>query len=506
MTRRKIRAAGGSPLPLPAPLTSLMTEPTDTTPHHRHLEHARTQVIELLSRQALELDLLARSDNRKQDVVSQLVARQHQTAMAQRLLNFHPADIAFVLESLSPEAREMAWALVRGERRGAVLLEVSDSVRRSLVGSMAPEEISAVVQTLDSDDIADLVGSLPDQQRQAVLEHVDRSDQAEVRAVLSFPEDSVGAMMDLDFITVREDATLEAVHRLLRRKKPLPAHTNELIVVDRNNNLRGVLPLDRLLFEEPEEEVGTFMLTQPTYFFTDDRDRDAVDAFEKYDLISAPVVNLHKQVVGRITVDTVIDEINARAQSENLRQVGLSEEDEDLFAPPMQSARKRWPWVALNLMTAFIASRVIGAFEPVIAQLVALAVLMPIVASIGGNTGNQTMALVIRGLALNQMGPKQLRTMLLRELAIAGINGSVWGAALGVATFALYQDWKLAAVIGVAMLLELLLAATAGLVIPVMLQRFGRDPIMGSSVILTATTDSMGFFIFLGLASVVLVH
>lgn len=481
-----------------------MTDLTETTPHHRHLEHAREQVIDLLSRQALELELVSRTGDRKQDIVEQLVARQHQAALSQRLLSFHPADIAFVFESLSPEAREAAWRLVRAERRGPVLLEVSDAVRRSLVSGMQAEEISAVVRTLDSDDIADLVSSLPDEQRQAVLEHVDRADQAEVRAVLSFPEHSVGAMMDLDFVAVREDATLEAVHRLLRRKKPLPAHTNELIVVDRNNTLRGVLQLDKLLFEEPETVVSSVMLTQPTYFYTDDLDRDAVDAFEKYDLISAPVLNLHRQVVGRITVDAVIDEINERAQSENLRQVGLSEEDEDLFAPPIQSARKRWPWVALNLATAFAASRVIDAFEPVIAQLVALATLMPIVASIGGNTGNQTMALVIRGLAMNQMGPQQLRTMLFRELSIAGINGSVWGAALGAVTFALYRDWKLAAVIGSAMLLELLLAASAGLIIPVMLKRFGRDPIMGSSVMLTATTDSMGFFIFLGLASMVL--
>ncbi len=482
-----------------------MNDSQPPSPHHRHLEEARARVIELLSRQALEKELVSRSEARNSDVVAQLVARQHQAAMAQRLSHFHPADIAFVLEALPPDARGMAWSLVRPERRGAVLLEVSDTVVRSLVGKMTPEEISGIVRTLDSDDIADLVSSLPDDERAAVLEHVDRADQAEVRSVLSFPEDTVGAMMDLDFMVVREDATLEAVHRLLRRKKELPAHTNELIVVDRSNVLRGVLPLDRLLLEEPEEEVAQVMLTTPTYFYTDDRDRDAVEAFEKYDLISAPVVNLHKQVVGRLTVDAVIDEINERAQSEGLRQVGLSEEDEDLFAPPVQSARKRWPWVALNLLTAFVASRVIDAFEPVIAQLVALATLMPIVASIGGNTGNQTMALVIRGLALNQMGPQQLRKMLARELAIAGINGTVWGAALGAATFALYHQWQLAGVIGVAMLLELLLAAAAGIMIPVLLQRFGRDPIMGSSVMLTATTDSMGFFIFLGLASLLLV-
>ena len=483
-----------------------MTDTLQPTPHHRHLEQARAQVIELLSRQALEKDLVSRSaETRKSDVVAQLVARQHQAALAQRLSTFHPADIAFVLESLAPEAREMAWGLVRAERRGATLLEVSDAVLRSLVDSMAPEEISAVVRTLDSDDIADLVSSLPDEQRQAVLEHLDRADQAEVRSVLSFPEDTVGAMMDLDVITVREDATLEAVHRLLRRKKPLPEHTHQLIVVDRSNRLRGVLALDTLLLEEPETEVAQVMNAQPTYFYTDDRDRDAVEAFEKYDLISAPVVNLHRQVVGRITVDAVIDEINARAQSESLRQVGLSEEDEDLFAPIVSSARRRWLWLAINLATAFVASRVIDAFEHTITALVALATLMPIVASIGGNSGNQSVALVIRGLALNQLQPAQLRQILVRELSICGINGTVWGLVLGLVTWLLYTDIKLAAVIAAALLLNLMVAALIGVLAPVLLHRFGRDPAMGSSIILTATTDSMGFLIFLGLASLVLV-
>ena len=483
-----------------------MTEPIPLTPHHRHLEQARAQVIDLLSRQALEKDLVSRSaETRKSDVVAQLVARQHQAALAQRLSTFHPADIAFVLENLPPEAREMAWGLVRGERRGAVLLEVSDTVLRSLIDTMSKGEISAVVRMLDSDDIADLVSSLPDEQRQAVLEHVDRADQAEVRSVLSFPEDTVGAMMDLDVLTVREDATLEAVHRLLRRKKPLPAHTNELIVVDRSNNLRGVLALDSLLLEEPEVEVAQVMNAQPTYFYTDDRDRDAVDAFEKYDLISAPVVNLHRQVVGRITVDAVIDEINERAQTESLRQVGLSEEDEDLFAPIISSARRRWFWLALNLATAFMASRVIDAFEHTISALVALATLMPIVASIGGNSGNQSVALVIRGLAMNQLQPAQLRQILVRELSISALNGVVWGLVLGVATLALYHQLALAAVIAAALFLNLLVAALIGVMAPVLLHRFGRDPAMGSSIILTATTDSMGFFIFLGLASLVLV-
>ncbi|WP_091535360.1 magnesium transporter [Fontimonas thermophila] len=482
-----------------------MSDVSEARPHHRHLEQARAQVIELLLRQAVEKELVSRSESRRQDVVAQLVARQHQAALEQRLAHFHPADIAFVLESLPPDARAMAWSLVKPERRGAVLLEASDAVRRSIALGMSPDEIAAVVRTLDSDDIADLVSSLPEDLRHAVVERLDRTDQDEVRSVLSFPPGTVGAIMDMDFIAVREDTTLEAVQRLLRRRKTLPAHTNQLFVVDRSNTLKGLLPLSRLLLEEPETSVGEVMIRQPVYFYTDDEVRDAVDAFEKYDLISAPVVNLHQQVVGRITVDAVVDEINARAQSESLRQVGLSEEDEDLFAPIARSARRRWPWLVLNLLTAFFASRVIGAFEDIIAELVALATLMPIVASIGGNTGNQSVALVIRGLALNQLGPSQLRQILLRELQINAINGALWGAVLGLVTLAIYHHLPLAAVIAAALLLNMLVAALVGVLTPVALHRFGRDPAMGSSIILTATTDSMGFFIFLGLAAAFLV-
>jgi magnesium transporter len=482
-----------------------MTDATDIRPHHRHLEQARAQVIELLSRQAVERELVSRSENRRHDVVAQLVERQHQAALSQRLAQFHPADIAFVLESLAPEARAAAWALVRAEHRGAVLLEASDTVRRALVLGMAPEDISAVVHTLDSDDIADLVSSLPEELRHAVVERLDRTDQAEVRSVLSFPDGSVGAIMDLDFIAVREDTTLEAVQRLLRRKKVLPPHSNELAVVDRHNGLRGVLDLQRLLLDEPEQLVADVMNPQPIYFYTDDSVREAIAAFEKYDLISCPVVNLHRQVVGRLTVDTVVDEIKQRAQAESLRQVGLSEADEDLFAPLAASARRRWPWLVLNLVTAFVASRVIGAFEEVITALVALAALMPIVASIGGNTGNQAVALVIRALALNQLGPLQLRKILQREAGINLLNGVVWGAALGLVTLLLYGNVRLAAVIAAALTLNMMLAAVVGVLAPVLLQRLGRDPAMGSSIVLTATTDSMGFLIFLGLAAAFLV-
>lgn len=482
-----------------------MTEVQTPRAHHRNLEQARDQVIELLSRQAVERELVGRSehaaDSGKQDVVAQLVARQHQAAMEQRLAQFHPADIAFVLESLAPEARDFAWALVRPDRRGAVLLEASDAVRRALVLAMPADEIADVVSPLDPDDIAELVASLPDEARHKVLEKLDQTDLAEVRSVLSFPAGSVGAAMDLDFVSVREDASLEAVQRLLRRRKELPLHTNELFVVDRTHHLLGFLPVTRLLMGEPEARVTEEMSRDPVFFYTDDRMREAVDAFEKYDLVSAPVVNLHNQVVGRITVDAVVDEINDRAQTEGLRKVGLSEEDEDLFAPLGGAARRRWPWLAINLCTAFMASRVIGAFENIIEALVALAALMPIVASIGGNSGNQSVALVIRGLALNQLGPTQLRRILVREIAIGAMNGAMWGTVLGVATLLLYRDLPLAIVIAVALMLNLLVAAFVGVCAPAILHRVGRDPVMGSSIVLTATTDSMGFFIFLGLAA-----
>lgn len=482
-----------------------MSEVDEARTHHRHLEQARAQVIELLSRQALETALVSRAENRNQDVVAQLVERQHQAALAQRLGSFHPADIAFVLENLAPDAREMAWGLVRADRRGAILLEASDAVRRSIVLGMSAEEISAVVRALDSDDIADLVSSLPEELRQSVVERLDREDQAEVRTVLSFPEGTVGALMDIEVTTIREDASLEAVLRLLRRRKELPEHTDQLIVVDRNNVLRGTLKLDRLLFGDPEQPVAEQMVTQPTYFYTDDAAADAISAFEKYDLISAPVVNLHQQVVGWVTVDTVVDAIKERTETETLREVGLTVEDEDLFAPLLASARRRWPWLVLNLMTAFFASRVIGAFEGIITALVALATLMPIVASIGGNTGNQAVALVIRGLALNQLAASQIRRILARELTINVINGLVWGAALGLVTLGLYHNIKLSLVIAAAMALNMLTAALVGVMTPVVLHALGRDPVMGSSIILTATTDSMGFFIFLGLAALFLV-
>lgn len=473
--------------------------------HHRHLEHARDEIIELLSRQAIERELLAHDASPSKDLAAHLLTRQQNAQLAQRLAGFHPADVAFVLETLAPDARDMAWHLVSPEHRGAVLLEMSGSVLRTLLLDMSPDQIASAIRHLESDDIADLLEPLPEGLSQEVIAKLDRRDQEEVRSVLSFPEGTVGAMMDLDFITIRENTTVEAVQRLLRRNRSdVPGDCHQVIVIDRERHLKGVIAFQQLIFNEPEADVVAVMNPEPHYFYTDDEAESALDAFEKYDLIEAPVLNLHRQVVGRITIDAVVDEMNEKAQSDSLRQRGLSQE-EDLFAPVMASARNRAPWLALNLLTAFIASRVIDAFEVVIMQLVALAALMPIVASIGGNTGNQTVALVIRGLALDQVRPSQLRQMFIKEFSVASVNGLLWGTVLGVATLIFYGNIALSGVIGMAVLFNLWVAATAGVLIPLTLFRLGRDPVMGSSIMLTFLTDSGGFFIFLGLAALLLV-
>jgi magnesium transporter len=283
----------------------------------------------------------------------------------------------------------------------------------------------------------------------------------------------------------------------------LPEQLTSLTVVDRNNVLQGTLPIDQLLVRDGALPVSVVMDAEPKYFLTNDREEQAAEAFERYDLIAAPVVNLHKQVVGMLTVDTVLEQVKQDSFKQAMSQVGLSE-DEDLFAPIWQSGRKRLAWLGLNLLTAFVASRVVGGFEDSIAQLTALAALMPIVASIGGNTGNQTVALVIRGLALSQLNVRNMLFLLRKELAIGAINGALWGVVMAAATFLLYRSVGLAAVMASAMVLNMLVASAVGVLCPLILERMGRDPVMGSSILLTAITDSMGFFIFLAMASLLL--
>lgn len=484
----------------------VMSSPSPSAQHrHRNLEQARSEIIDLLSRQALEMDVVNRWQQPGQDLVTQITERQHRTAIGQRLSRFHPADVAFVLENLPPSARDVAWGLVRAECRAAVLLEISDAVRKALVQEMPAEDIAELAAPLPAEDIAALIADLPETVQKEVLDKLDRADRADVHTVLAFPKGSVGAAMDREFVAVPLDAALSDVLRSLRLQRPLAAQTTQLFVVDAKQRPLGLLSLSKLLQSDPERSVRESMSEAPIVFHTDEPMREVVSAFEKYDMVIAPVVNLHEQIVGRITVDAVVDALNERAQSEGLRQVGLSKDDEDLFTPARRAARRRWPWILINLCTAFLASRVINAFGAIIEQLVALAALMPIVASLGGNAGQQSVALVTQRLTLGTLAPGELRRVFLREIQIGAINGALWGLVLGAITLALYGDLRLALVIGGALLSNLLLAAIIGVAAPSLLALAGRDPVMGSSVILTASTDFMGYLLFLGLAAAFLI-
>ncbi len=433
-----------------------------------------------------------------------LVDRAALAAEAQALLHErHPADVARVLEGLPLDDRLWAWGLVRSERDGEILLEVSDAVRDTLLEDMDRAEIVAAARNLDADEIADLAPDLPREVVQDILEAQGVDDRAELQAALSFPEGTVGALMDFEVVSIREDVTCEVALRYLRRFDELPAQTDALFVVDREDHLKGALPLTRLLVTDPDVEVAGLYDREVISFAPESDADDAAQAFDRYDLVCAPVVDARGRLIGRITVETVLGYVRDRQEAQALGQVGLREE-EDIFSSVWSSAKNRGPWLALNLCTAFVASRVVGLFEGSIAQLAALAALMPIVAGIGGNSGNQTSTLIVRSLALGQVSAQNARRLLAKELGISTLNGVVWGGVLGMVAGALYRNVALGGVMALAMLLNLVVAALAGIFIPLAMERFGRDPAVGSSVFLTFVTDSMGFFIFLGLATLFL--
>ncbi|QEL56296.1 magnesium transporter [Chromobacterium paludis] len=420
-----------------------------------------------------------------------------------RLAQLHPADVAHVLEALPLEDRLLAWDLTEPSRDGAVLLEVSDAVRESLIEVMDHDELIAALVALDADDVAELAPELPRQVVYEVMGRLDEEERGQLQEVLSYEEDRVGALMDFELVTIRADVSCEVVLRYLRRFDELPNQTDKIFVTDETGRLKGVLSIRKLLVSDPEAEVSEVMATEVVSFQPDEPAQDAAQAFERYDLVTAPVVDENGVLLGRLTVDAMVDVIREESDSEVLNLAGLKEE-EDLFAPVIDSVKNRWSWLAINLCTAFFASRVIGMFEHSIAQLVALAALMPIVAGIGGNSGNQTITMIVRALAMGQMQIGQAGRLWRKEIGVSIINGMVWGGVIGSVAWLLYGSISLGLVMLAAMTLNLMLAATMGVMIPTLMQKLGKDPALGSSVLITACTDSGGFFIFLGLATLFL--
>jgi magnesium transporter len=468
------------------------------------LQESLRQVQALLRRQKLVENLVERQEMPKHELVEKLVHRQHLAELRATLDQLHPADIAYILEALPLEERLAVWDLVKADREGEILVELSDAVRESLIASMDSKELVAAAETLEADELADIAPDLPASVIEQVVQSLPGEERERLRAALSYPEGSVGALMDFDHVAVRDSGTLESVTRDLRRMDELPDHTDQLFVIDRNQALKGTLPLGRLIVSDLELEVMRVLVPESVRLHPEDPAEDAASAFERYDLVSAPVVDAGGRLIGRLTVDAVVDYIRQRSAESQLAEAGLRQA-EDVFAPVLDSFKNRWAWLAINLVTAFIASRVIGAFEDSIARLVALAALMPIVAGIGGNSGNQTITMIVRALALGQIQGSFWVKLLAKELGVALLNGVVWGTLLGAIAYAFYGNVALGGVMALAMTLNLMLAALMGVAIPWLRTRFGRDPAVGSSVLITACTDSGGFFIFLGLATLFLV-
>ena len=468
------------------------------------LQQNLRDVQELLLSQKMLEDLVHREESPAHGRDDKLAGKQHLSELRAKLDRLHPADVAYILEALPLEERLEVWELVKADRDGEILLEVSDAVRESLIASMDSRELVAAAETLEADEIADIAPDLPAEVMEEVVQSLPAEERERLRAALSFPEGSVGALMDFEHVSVRENVTLESVTRTLRRLDELPDHTDQLFVVDRDQLLKGTLPLARLIVSDLHLEAGAVLVLDSIRLLPEDRAEDAASAFERYDLVSAPVVDAAGRLIGRLTIDAVMDYIRQMSAQSQLAEAGLAHE-EDVFAPVLNSFKNRWSWLAINLVTAFIASRVIGVFEDSIAQLVALAALMPIVAGIGGNSGNQTITMIVRAMALGQIRGPTWAKLLGKEIGVALLNGVVWGTLLGAIAFLFYGSVALGGVMALAMVLNLVLAATMGVAIPWVRSRFGRDPAVGSSVLITACTDSGGFFIFLGLATLFLV-
>jgi magnesium transporter len=477
-----------------------MTEIQDTK---ESLSESLQQVIALLDKHRLVESIVHKQDMPKHDLIESLVHQQNLSELRRKLDALHSADVAYILEALPLTDRLNVWELVKAERDGEILLEVSDAVRQTLIADMDSHELLAAAEQLDTDELADLAPDLPKDVLQDLMFSLDAQNRERLQSALSYPDDAVGALMDFDIVTIREDITLEVALRYLRRLGTLPDHTDKLFVVDRHDILRGVLPLKLMVVNELDANVKDIMAEDAVLFHPEDIADEAAKAFERYDLVTAPVVDANNKLVGRITVDAVMDFIREEAESDMLSMAGLREE-EDLFSSIWKSVQNRWAWLAINLVTALVASRVIGLFEGSIEKIVALAALMPIVAGIGGNSGNQTTTMIVRGLALGQISSHNMQSLVKKELGVSLLNGLLWGGVLGLIAYLLYGNIQLGLVMMAAMTLNLLLAAVMGVMIPLVMNKFGRDPAVGSSVLITAVTDSGGFLIFLGLATIFL--
>ena len=422
---------------------------------------------------------------------------------ARRLVRgLHPSEVADFIERLPARERGGVWALLDPAREGAVLAHMQDTVRADVLEQMRPTDVADATRTLAADDVADILQDLPNEVADTILQAMDAQNRQRLADVLTYPEDTAGGLMDTDVVPVRADVSLDVVARYLRRLGQIPDQTDNLMVVDRDNQYLGVLPLTELLVRPAESPVADWMqdeISLPARLPA----TDVARLFEQRDLVSAAVVDEAGNLLGRITIDDVVDVIQEEAEQALRSMAGLGEDD--MFSPVIASARRRAVWLGINLLTAFLAAWVIGRFAETIRELVALAVLMPVVAGMGGIAGSQTLTIAIRGIALGQLVKSNIRPLLEKELAVGLVNGVIWSAVVALIVVVWFGDFSLGLIIGVAMIINLLIAALAGALIPVVLKRYGIDPAIAGGVILTTVTDVVGFMTFLGLATIFLI-
>ena len=434
------------------------------------------------------------------DQLIEWIHDQQDTPLKEAMATLSAGDIASFLESVPPEPRRILWEHVPVEIEGEVLIFLHEEVRQTIMEEMAGDDLIAATDQMEIEDLVDVIQELPSEMTEAIVDSLDQDRRARLDQVLSFQEGTAGRLMTMDLLSVRPDVSLAVVLRWLRRHSKLPVHTDALIVTDQEQRYLGELSMEALVTSSPDTMVACVMDEEASPVQVDTPEHDVAALFEKRELVSVAVVDAEQRLIGRITIDDVIDVIREEADQQYLKSAGLDQE-EDLFAPVVPSAQRRGLWLGINLITVFMAAWVIGQFEAALSQIVALAVLMPIVASMGGITGSQTLTLTIRGLALEQISVGNVRWLLNKELAVGALNGVVWSLVVALVAYLWFGDIGLAGVIAIAMILNMLVAALSGVLIPFGLKVVGIDPALSGAVILTTVTDIMGFLCFLGLAS-----
>lgn len=436
--------------------------------------------------------------------ISLALDAEDNTELSRLLAGVGIAETARLLDSLPSQQRDAIWPLLAPEELGAVLLETQDDVSNARLRQLEPEEIAAIVETMpDVDDQADIILALPTDKLARTLHTLDAHKRERLNAVLSYSEDTAGGLMNIDQVTIRADVSLDVVLRYLRMRGDLPDQTDQLFVTDRHDHFLGALYLRDLLTNDPDVRVSDIMRTDIDAMHAHMSDTEVAREFENYDLVSAPVVDEEHKLIGRITVDDVVDVIRDEGDHSIMGMAGLSEE-EDMFSPVMVTSRRRGIWLGINLLTAFLAAYVIGFFEHILDQVVALAILITIVPSMGGIAGSQTLTIAIRGLALGQLGSSNYRSLIKKEISVGLVNGLIWALVVASLSVLWFGNFSIGAIIAFALIVNLIAGALAGAVIPLVLRQLGVDPAIAGGVVLTTVTDVVGIIAFLGLATLVL--